>query len=1273
MSSGGGTTPVYTVSIHSDSSNAPGTSLGTLTQQGSLPSTTGPVRFNASGDGIDLAANTRYWLVLDVSTPNSSAEVRITDAGADAEDSGGAAGWSIADTLIWRSRTSTSWASPNANSSSVALAIHGHAKPRKPALAWHKAEVNGATVTLFFDTRLKHSATPGRSAFSFNTGSSGSFQPAAAPTVFSNTVTIQARSTGSPFKHGETVRLAYTPPSSTANRLQGRTGGFVDAIPQWLDVVNVTPPAFSSATVNGATLVLTFDGGLWEKSVPKASAFTVRRTRSGSTTTLSLTEPNPVAVRGRTVTLSLSEAVVRTDTLTVAYTAPASPNIGAKLRDADNDRLPVPGFTAQSVTNNTSTVVRQASFSSAAVNGNTLTVNFHWDMNASHRPLRSAFTVSATPPGGTARTISGSSGSRVTISGKVVTVNLASAVNRSERVTVSYAKPSTNALRTSSAVDLDSFSGLPVTNNTLATSAPAFESASYARSVITVNFDGPFTGCADKSAWSFKVDGGTQRFPLAVRCKGRSVELSLDFLSQVPQIEAARRLTVSYHAGQARLLAREGAFLVTPNRGLRPHSTQLQGTDGTDVASFTDQPVTGLKPRLESATVDGATLTLTFDETLDTGSRPVRGAFHVTVNNARRLVSAGGVAIAGKTVRLTLVSAVAVGDTVKVRYNGSLGGLRGASGLAVDGFPDQAVTNNTVAGTIWSATRTVKSTHLDTALGCLDAQSDAPCSISFERDGELYRVVEISLRILGPTTSLFVINFDKALPSSLRNVGVLHVGATSFSFSDATYNAAGTSALWNTGVGISGFLLNAQVSLRLTTGNSVTTMSSVPTTALARVRSTLVTDVSMASGAGADQTYGEGDTIRVRVDFADPVEVTGTPRLKIDMDPADWGEKWASYESGSGTGSLLFSHAVVEPNYSSQGIAVLANSLELNGGTIRADGVDASLAHAGRDHDADHKVNWQTASDGGESGLDVEDPLSGTQAPVATGTDDAGGNSGPPTVTGVKVVSDPGADDTYMLGDTIRIRATFSEAVNVTGSPRLSIDLSPKAWGTKQAAYASGSGTGSLDFTYTVVEPNYAPQGIAVLANSLALNGGTIRSAGGTNATLAHTNRPHDSGHKVDWSPEVSVADASATEGTDANAAFTVSLSRAFTTAGHRVTVDYATSDGTATAGADYTATSGTLTFAAGEKTKTVNVPVLDDTVDEGSETFTLTLSNVQGARIGDGEATGTITNDDALPKAWTARFGRSVAVHVADAVGDAPGRAGRVLGAAWRPPAGRR
>ena len=58
------------------------------------------------------------------------------------------------------------------------------------------------------------------------------------------------------------------------------------------------------------------------------------------------------------------------------------------------------------------------------------------------------------------------------------------------------------------------------------------------------------------------------------------------------------------------------------------------------------------------------------------------------------------------------------------------------------------------------------------------------------------------------------------------------------------------------------------------------------------------------------------------------------------------------------------------------------------------------------------------------------------------------------------------------------------------------------------------------------------------------------------------------------------------------------------------VTVDYATSDGTATAGADYTATSGTLTFSATEQTKTVSVRILDDSHEDDGETFTLTLSS---------------------------------------------------------------
>ena len=99
------------------------------------------------------------------------------------------------------------------------------------------------------------------------------------------------------------------------------------------------------------------------------------------------------------------------------------------------------------------------------------------------------------------------------------------------------------------------------------------------------------------------------------------------------------------------------------------------------------------------------------------------------------------------------------------------------------------------------------------------------------------------------------------------------------------------------------------------------------------------------------------------------------------------------------------------------------------------------------------------------------------------------------------------------------------------------------------------------------------------------------------------------------------------------------------------LTVDYVTSDVTARAGEDYEAASGTLTFATGERLKTVEVTVLDDAHDEGEETLTLTLSNPSGAYLADATATGTIENTDHMPKAWMVRFGRTVGSQVVDAL----------------------
>ena len=132
--------------------------------------------------------------------------------------------------------------------------------------------------------------------------------------------------------------------------------------------------------------------------------------------------------------------------------------------------------------------------------------------------------------------------------------------------------------------------------------------------------------------------------------------------------------------------------------------------------------------------------------------------------------------------------------------------------------------------------------------------------------------------------------------------------------------------------------------------------------------------------------------------------------------------------------------------------------------------------------------------------------------------------------------------------------------------------------------------------------------------------------------------------------PTLAVADAEVDEASGVTLDFAVTLSRALT---ETVTVGYRTVDGSASAGADYTNTTGTLTFAAGETSKTVSVPVLDDEHDEGSETMTLRLRNPSPARVklADGEATGTINNTDAMPQAWLARFGRTVGEQAMEAV----------------------
>lgn len=161
--------------------------------------------------------------------------------------------------------------------------------------------------------------------------------------------------------------------------------------------------------------------------------------------------------------------------------------------------------------------------------------------------------------------------------------------------------------------------------------------------------------------------------------------------------------------------------------------------------------------------------------------------------------------------------------------------------------------------------------------------------------------------------------------------------------------------------------------------------------------------------------------------------------------------------------------------------------------------------------------------------------------------------------------------------------------------------------------------------------------------NNLASQPGTIFYQGCTGAVTFATHSPAGAIFIGGTTPGVSIADASIVEGNSGstNMPFVVTLSSSVC-AGN-LTVNYATSDNTASAGADFTGTSGTLTFSGASTTATINVPISGDTSIEGSETFFMTLSAPVSATLTRAVATGQINNDDIGGNVWTGAAGTNL------------------------------
>ena len=252
--------------------------------------------------------------------------------------------------------------------------------------------------------------------------------------------------------------------------------------------------------------------------------------------------------------------------------------------------------------------------------------------------------------------------------------------------------------------------------------------------------------------------------------------------------------------------------------------------------------------------------------------------------------------------------------------------------------------------------------------------------------------------------------------------------------------------------------------------------------------------------------------------------------------------------------------------------------------------------------------------------------LSNASAPMAGGAD---------TLTATGTIEDD--DESPRVGVA---SASFTEG-GAGGAMHFTVSLQPASGRAVSVRYATEDATAAAGTDYTAVAGTLTfPAGATVRTFAVPITDDardegaetfTVRLSAVTNATRsedAHT--ATGTIEDNDEPPELAIADASLTEGATGGAIhFAVTLNPA---SGHTVSVDYATADGTATAGGDYTSVSGTLSIAAGTTAHTIAVPIVDDETFEETERFSVTLSGARHATLSTASATGTIEDNDLRP-----------------------------------------
>ena len=513
---------------------------------------------------------------------------------------------------------------------------------------------DGTKIILTYDEILDSANKPATANFEITV--QGEARGASTVTVIGKTVELGL---GIAVTTGQVVTVAYTDPTADVddtNAIQDWAGNDAADLTE-REITNAsgtadgTAPKFVRAVLasDGWTITLTYDEVLDDQKEPATTDFVV--TVDGDSEAISSLD-----VRDRTVLLFLGGLAPSLKDVKLTYTDPSANNDPNAVQDpAGNDAVSLVG---QSVTNASTVLDEQApQFEDATTtsDGTKIILTYDEVLDSENEPAAGNFEIRVQDE---PRDVS-----TVTVSGKTVELGLGTAITTGQDVRVSYSDPTygvddTNAIQDRAGNDATDLFQRDVTNaSTVAdTRAPRFVRAAMSSNggTLTLTYDEVLDEVNRPSTSAFGVTVAGQAADVSsVNVSGRAVLVNL-----VSAVTAGQDVKVTY-----------------TDPSTANDANAIQDPAGNDAATLTNQSVANTStvpderaPEYESAAVssDGLTLTLTYDENLDSGNGPVPADFVVSVEGERRQVST--VTVSGTDVALRMASVITSYLNVAVTY-----------------------------------------------------------------------------------------------------------------------------------------------------------------------------------------------------------------------------------------------------------------------------------------------------------------------------------------------------------------------------------------------------------------------------------------------------------------------------------------------------------------------------------------------------------------------------------------------------------------------------